>query len=103
MLKADPVTNNVYLGREKDLYSTKLVAGDFIWTRGIIPEGTLKCKAKVRYRQKEQPCSVKVLENGNVEVIFDEPLRAITPGQSCVLYDGDEVLGGGTILTDEEV
>ena len=103
VLKADPVTNNVYLGREKDLYSTKLVAGDFIWTRGIIPEGTLKCKAKVRYRQKEQPCSVKVLENGNVEVIFDEPLRAITPGQSCVLYDGDEVLGGGTILTDEEV
>ena len=69
------------------------------WVGGTFSKG--KCKAKIGYRQKEQPCTCKVLENGDVEVIFDEPLRAITPGQACVLYDGDEVLGGGTILNDE--
>ena len=102
VLRVDPKTNNVYLGRENDLYSDKLIAGDFIWTCGIVPDKQITCKAKVRYRQKEQPCTAKVLPNGNVEVVFDEPQRAITPGQACVLYNGDEVLGGGTILNDEE-
>ena len=103
VLRVDPKTNNVYLGREKDLYSSELVAGDFNWTSGIIPDKEIPCKAKIRYRQKEQPCTAKVLENGNVKIIFDEPQRAITPGQACVLYDGDEVLGGGTILIENEV
>ena len=110
-----------------------------------MPSGELRCKAKVRYRQKEQPCVVKVIGEGaadrgpsdsayvsggsnaagssvvpdraftsdsvpvaaapvdtaragsRVQVIFDEPQRAITPGQACVLYDGDEVVAGGTI------
>ena len=54
--------------------------------------------AKIRYRQTEQPCEVTVEENGSVQVLFDHPQRAITPGQAVVLYDGDTVLGGGTIL-----
>jgi len=97
VLRADPVSNTVYLGTEKDLYSSRLIASDFIWTCGFIPEAGFKCKAKIRYRQKEQPCVCNALPDGRVEVLFDEPLRAITPGQACVLYDGDEVLGGGTI------
>lgn len=103
VLRVDPKTNNVYLGREKDLYSKELIAGDFNWTSGIIPDSEISCKAKIRYRQKEQPCKAMVLENGDVKVAFDEPQRAITPGQACVLYDGDEVLGGGTIKIEEEV
>ena len=102
-MRVDPKTNNVYLGREKDLYSRELIAGDFNWTCGIVPDKEISCKAKIRYRQKEQPCKALVLDNGNVKVTFDEPQRAITPGQSCVLYDGDEVLGGGKILIEEEV
>ncbi len=98
VLSTDPVNNTVILGREGDLYSDVLLAGDFNWCGGVAPEGTVTCTAKVRYRQQEQPCRAKVREDGDVEVVFDTPQRAITPGQACVLYDGDEVLGGGTIL-----
>ena len=52
--------------------------------------------AKVRYRQKEEPCSYSV-RDGLLEVVFGRPISAITPGQSVVLYDGETVLGGGTI------
>lgn len=97
VLRVDPVTNTVWLGRETDLYSDTLVADDFNWTSGQAPSGEIRCRAKVRYRQKEQPCTASVRDDGSVEVVFDEAQRAITPGQACVLYDGDEVLGGGTI------
>lgn len=52
----------------------------------------------MRYHQREQAATVTVLEDGHVHLVFDEPQRAITPGQAVVLYDGDTVLGGGTIL-----
>ena len=75
-----------------------LVAGDFNWIS--IPELTapMRVKAKARYRQPEQPATVRPLPDGKVEVEFDEPQRAITRGQAVVLYDGDVVVGGGTIL-----
>ena len=57
--------------------------------------------ARVRYNQKEQPATVYPAENGLVRVVFDQPQRAVTPGQAVVLYDGDIVVGGGTILSAE--
>ena len=54
--------------------------------------------AEVRYRQPEQWVTAAVNEDGTVHLRFDEPQRAITPGQAAVLYDGDTVLGGGKIL-----
>ena len=53
--------------------------------------------AKARYRHIPQPATVYPAENGSANVVFDEPQRAITPGQAVVLYDGDLVVGGGTI------
>ena len=53
--------------------------------------------ARARYNQKEQPATVYPEENGFVKVVFDQPQRAMTPGQTVVLYQGDLVLGGGTI------
>lgn len=92
-----PANNTVVLAEDKDLYSRSLIAGDFNWISGEAPVGEITCKAKIRYRQVEQPTKVTVLPDGRVRLDFDEPQRAITKGQATVLYDGDIVLGGGTI------
>lgn len=89
--------NKVVLGTDKDLYSTRVDADDFNWISGDAPEKPVRCKAKIRYRQPEQWATVTVTGDRSVTVIFDEPQRAVTPGQAIVLYDGDTVLGGGVI------
>lgn len=89
--------NLVTLGDNNDLFRTSLIVGDFNWISGEAPSGEIKCKAKIRYRQSEQPATVTPLEDGRVKIVFDEPQRAITKGQAAVIYDGDIVLGGGTI------
>ncbi len=93
----DMEKNTVTVGPESALFTTTLIADDFNWIS--IPELTapMRVKAKARYRQVEQPATVYTLDNGLVKVVFDEQ-RAITRGQSVVLYDGDIVVGGGTIL-----
>ncbi len=94
-----PETNEVVIGSNESLFSDLLEAEDFNWIS--IPEpkpgAEVPCTAKVRYRHREQPAVAKVLENGRVQVVFTEKQRAITKGQAVVLYDGERVLGGGTI------
>ena len=96
--KICPADNTVVLGPSEALFRRDAAAADVNWISGQAPDGPIRCCAKVRYRQTEQPCKVTVEENGSVQVLFDRPQRAITPGQAVVLYDGDTVLGGGTIL-----
>ena len=91
--------NTVTLGDEADLFKTTFIVGDFNWISGKTPSEEITCKVKVRYRQKEQPAKVTPLSDGKVKIEFETPQRAITPGQAAVLYDGDTVLGGGTIET----
>lgn len=79
------------------LYSNSLKAVNISWVAEHPPAKEFECTAKFRYRQKDSGVSVKVLENGDTEVTFTEPVRAITPGQSVVFYDGEVCLGGGTI------
>ncbi|MDO4965392.1 MAG: tRNA 2-thiouridine(34) synthase MnmA [Lachnospiraceae bacterium] len=92
-----PDDNVVVLGENEDLFSKSFIVTDFNWISGVVPVGEISCKVKIRYRQKEQPATVRPLSDGRVEIEFDEPQRAITKGQAAVLYDGDIVLGGGTI------
>jgi tRNA-specific 2-thiouridylase len=95
--KIDPESNTVTLGTNEDLMKTTLYARriNLITTDRI--KKPLRCSAKIRYRHKEQPCTVTQPEDDLLRVEFDQPQRAITPGQSVVLYDGDIVIGGGII------
>lgn len=79
------------------LFSQKLIADQLHWVSSKAPELPLKCTAKTRYRQVDQPCTIKKSNNDFFEVCFDEPQRAITPGQSVVLYQSEICLGGGVI------
>ncbi|MFY0546425.1 tRNA 2-thiouridine(34) synthase MnmA [Brevibacillus sp. H7] len=79
------------------LYSTSLIATDVNWISDNKPAATFTCTAKFRYRQPDQGVTVHVREDNTVEVVFDQPQKAVTPGQAVVFYRGDECLGGGTI------
>ena len=80
------------------LHSTRLWSEPAHWIAGAAPARRFDCTAQTRYRQPEEPCQVNVDEsNGQLEVVFRDPQRAVTPGQSVVLYDGDTCLGGAVI------
>jgi tRNA-specific 2-thiouridylase len=79
------------------LYSPALVADTLHWTLGHAPSMPLRCSAKTRYRQPDQSCTVTEHRDGRINVEFDRPQRAVTPGQSVVLYDGVDCLGGAVI------
>lgn len=89
--------NTVVLGTDSDLYSKTLTANHINLIAVDKIEKPTRVKAKVRYRQAEQPATVIQTGEDSITVEFDEPQRAVTKGQAVVLYDGDTVLGGGTI------
>jgi tRNA-specific 2-thiouridylase len=93
----DPASNTVHIGRNSDLLRTGLRAGrvNFVSTPGI--DGERELHAMVRYKDTATPATVSVSTDGTMRVHFKEPKRAITPGQSVVLYDGDRLVGGGII------
>lgn len=95
--KLDVPNNQVILGDNEDLFKRELAIRDFHWITGEKPTSEFRCLAKIRYRHKEQPCTVTSTPDGGATIVFDEPQRAATPGQSCVFYDDDIVLGGGII------
>ncbi|MEY8353162.1 tRNA 2-thiouridine(34) synthase MnmA [Lachnospiraceae bacterium 54-53] len=94
-----PETNEVVIGRGDDVYSHTLKANHLNWMAidGLHGE-ELRVSAKIRYSHKGAMCTIREAEEGVVECRFDEPQRAITPGQAVVFYQGDYVVGGGTIL-----
>lgn len=89
--------NTLTVGPETALYARSLLAGDWEWGTSPLPEPR-EVLAKVRYRQAEQPALAEPLPDGRVRITFRQPQRAVTTGQAAVLYEGDTVLGGGTIL-----
>ena len=93
----DMATNTVTVGPNEALFHTSLRASDWNWIAIENLTEPIRVMAKARSRMTEQPATVYPEGNGFARVEFDEPQRAITPGQAVVLYDGDTVVGGGTI------
>lgn len=96
VVAVDALKNLVIVGDDSDLFADSLTAGDPSWIAGEPPGRAFRAAARVRSTAVPAPCTVDVT-SVDVRVRFDEPQRAVTPGQAVVLYDGDVVLGGATI------
>jgi tRNA-specific 2-thiouridylase len=81
------------------LFQNELHATQLHWTQGQAPAAYFHCTAKIRYRQQEQSCHVELIDQDHIKVHFDSPQRAVTAGQSIVLYQDMECLGGGVIIS----
>ena len=79
------------------LYSGGLIAGQLHWVDRQLIRKTINCTVKTRYRQQDLPCQINPIDDEHIEVIFDQPIAAVTPGQSAVFYLGEVCLGGGII------
>lgn len=98
VLKKDIASNRVILCDGPELYRTTVEANDVNFIPFARLEGSMRVKAKTRYKQKEQWATLTQTGEDSICLVFDEPVRAVAAGQSVVMYDGDVLIGGGTIL-----
>jgi tRNA-specific 2-thiouridylase len=99
----DVAANVLYVaqgGENRWLHSRRLRSEAPTWVDGSAPAVHFRCTARTRYRQADQACTVSVVDAG-LEIEFDEAQRAVTPGQSVVLYDGEVCLGGAVIAATD--
>jgi len=94
----DTGQNRVVVAEQRHVFADGLLAGDVSWLQPPLSQ-EFGSTCKIRYRHQPVGCRVQLLENGGCQVRFDEPQKAVTPGQSIVFYQGDEVMGGGRILS----
>ena len=97
VVRLDPETRQVTVGSRESLQRTTLTAAGVNWIAGPTPLEPVPAQVQIRYRHPAAPAVVRPLESGRVQVTFEEPQPAITPGQAVVFFDGDVVLGGGWI------
>jgi len=101
VLGKDAASNSLRVGTREELGSQELIAEGVNWISGAPPEKSFRAAVKIRYTAKEAPAEVKLLDDGaRAEVRFDAPQRDITAGQAAVFYNGDLVLGGGIIQSE---
>lgn len=93
-----PDANEVVIGENADVFASKLYANKLNFMAAEAFTGDVRAKAKIRYSHAGADCTVRMINEDTLECVFDEPQRAVTPGQALVLYDGEYVLGGGTII-----
>jgi tRNA-specific 2-thiouridylase len=91
-------TNTVVVGAHDELMADGLLAEDLTFVAGAAPADSFEAQARIRYRSEAVPATVMV-HGERAEVRFTRPQRAVTPGQAVVFYDGERVLGGGTIAS----
>ncbi|MCK6602483.1 MAG: tRNA 2-thiouridine(34) synthase MnmA [Bacteroidetes bacterium] len=96
--RIDPDANIVYVGEDDSLLTTRVLAGQvnlIAWES--LPETGIRAEAKIRYKDSAEPALIRPGEAGLTEIVFDQAKRAVTPGQSVVFYEGDDLAGGGII------
>jgi tRNA-uridine 2-sulfurtransferase len=98
VLKIDADSHRVTVGSNDELLSTTMRVKEPNWISIAELRGPMRVHAKIRHKHEPAPGTITPAETGTVLVTFDEPQRAITPGQAAVFYDGDEVVGGGWIV-----
>jgi tRNA-specific 2-thiouridylase len=98
VISIDAEKNRVTAGSSEELLSTEFTVAGVNWIRFDNPQEPVRAEVRVRYRHTAAPATITPLANGRARIVFDEPQRAITPGQASVFYRGDEVIGGGWIV-----
>ena len=101
VLSLNPKTHEVVLGENEDLFATTLTCHKVNWVSGTLPTTPLQADVKIRYSAKGAPATITPTADG-VRVVFETPQRAITPGQSAVFYQNNELIGGGIITHYKE-
>ncbi len=98
VVKVDAEHNRVVVGESDELLAREFTAAGVNWIAFDEPDAPVRAEVRVRYRHTPAPATIEPLADRRVRVSFDEPQRAISPGQATVFYRGDEVLGGGWIV-----
>jgi tRNA-specific 2-thiouridylase len=102
VISLDADRNRVTVGASEQLLSSEFTASRVNWIVLDDPQEPLRADVRVRYRHTAAPATITALDNNRAHIVFDEPQRAITPGQATVFYRGDEVVGGGWIVKSQE-
>ena len=102
VINIDATKNQVVVGQQDDLLSREFIAAGVNWVAFDPPDVPVRVDVRIRYRHAPAVATIAPIENNRVRVVFDEPQRAITPGQATVFYRGDEVVGGGWIVKRQE-
>jgi tRNA-specific 2-thiouridylase len=95
--KIDAENNVIYVDDEEGLYETEFFVNDINLMMYDKLPGKLKANVKIRYKDKGDSAVIEQVEPDKIKVVFDKPKKSITPGQSAVFYEGDDVIGGGII------
>ncbi|MFM9904444.1 MAG: tRNA 2-thiouridine(34) synthase MnmA [Pyrinomonadaceae bacterium] len=97
VLQIERAKNRIVVGGESDLDATELTVKGVNWIAFDTPDEPVRAEVRIRYRHEPTIATINPLPDSRARIVFDEPQRAITPGQSTIFYDGDEVVGGGWI------
>lgn len=101
VLSIDAARNRVMVGGQEELLRAEFTAAGVNWVAFVEAAATVRADVRVRYRHQPAPALITPLPDGRARITFDEPQRAITPGQATVFYRDDEVVGGGWIVKQE--
>ncbi len=98
VIEIDAAKNQVVVGHQEELFGQEFTAAGVNWVAQDTPSAPVRAEVSLRYRHTPALATIAPVDSNRVRVRFDEPQRAITPGQATVFYSGDEVLGGGWIV-----